>query len=466
MTGGQGSALGGHAGTFAALVSALAVGGALALGSTGLVLAAVLIAGTLAISGTLRPATLAYLLLFSAPFSALADASPALRASPMAVAALWLLVALRSGLRLKLDRMDLAVGGFVAVSVLSALFIGHDRQIGVAETFAFGSLYYYIVSRSIEGADQARHAAAAIALGFGAAAALALLSPGLAARRVSAGVTRIGALGSAGARPGDPIGADRFAGELVVALWLAWFCFRRNRSYEAVAARVMSLFSAVAFLLAVSRGATLALGGATLGWAVVAPASKRLRRLLAVAALTGLAILLAPSPLQSRFAALQDPSSDAYSRAAIWRGGVSMFRSHPILGVGVGNYPELLPQYLPSNPGILPNQDAHSIYVGALAETGLIGFVPLAVALALVMGRSYRRVRAMLLAPGSSHGGWDVRLMSGIATGLLALLIAAGNVDLRTDRLLYAMLGLLHAALRSSERVESGLSAAKSPRAA
>ncbi len=74
--------------------------------------------------------------------------------------------------------------------------------------------------------------------------------------------------------------------------------------------------------------------------------------------------------------ALSDGGSSGETRYYLWQAGLAMWQEHPLAGVGIGQYPVQLPLY---GRGLLPpnrlEAGAHSIYVGLLAETGLIGLL-------------------------------------------------------------------------------------------
>ncbi len=70
-----------------------------------------------------------------------------------------------------------------------------------------------------------------------------------------------------------------------------------------------------------------------------------------------------------------NPSAQDYStaeRLAHWIAGIHMFLDHPILGVGIGNYPDAYPHYYIT---IFVNSlgHAHNYYINIAAETGIIG---------------------------------------------------------------------------------------------
>jgi O-antigen ligase len=71
------------------------------------------------------------------------------------------------------------------------------------------------------------------------------------------------------------------------------------------------------------------------------------------------------------------PSSQDYStaeRLAHWIAGLHMYIDHPILGVGIGNYPDAYPQYF-ITIFVDPLGHAHNYYINIAAETGSIGLI-------------------------------------------------------------------------------------------
>jgi O-antigen ligase len=131
-----------------------------------------------------------------------------------------------------------------------------------------------------------------------------------------------------------------------------------------------------------------------------------------------------------------------------------MFRTHPLVGIGVGNFPSELPLFLPRGAASLGsldlNLDAHSVYVASLAETGLVGSCLLLLWLGSVawegLGWRIRRKRARLpvLEEASPSGLEWQRLMAGAAIAFLVFVAVAASVDLTRERFLMALAGLVH----------------------
>jgi O-antigen ligase len=98
---------------------------------------------------------------------------------------------------------------------------------------------------------------------------------------------------------------------------------------------------------------------------------------------------------------LTNPSGQDYStaeRLAHWIAGLHMFMDHPVLGVGIGNYPDAYFQYFIT---IFTTSlgHAHNYYINIAAETGSIGliaFVLFLLAIFVAGGHSLREINEQL----------------------------------------------------------------------
>ena len=170
-------------------------------------------------------------------------------------------------------------------------------------------------------------------------------------------------------------------------------------------------------LISESRGGLLASIGALLVICAVAlPRSRALIGLGAVVlvgVLAGGAIGLVPSqltePLASQFGVanidVANPSPANWAvaeRLAHVQAGLSMWSEHPILGVGIGNYPKQYPHYEVVTTGDIwanPLGHAHNYYVNIGAEAGIVGLVALVILLTagvLICVGAYRRATGPL----------------------------------------------------------------------
>jgi O-antigen ligase len=93
--------------------------------------------------------------------------------------------------------------------------------------------------------------------------------------------------------------------------------------------------------------------------------------------LVGLAIWLGGSELGNRVISIRSESNTEISggtRLAIVRDSWKMWTTRPVMGWGLGNFPEVYPQYRSFYTNLFVNQ-AHNDYVQLLVEMGSLGFV-------------------------------------------------------------------------------------------
>jgi hypothetical protein len=117
----------------------------------------------------------------------------------------------------------------------------------------------------------------------------------------------------------------------------------------------------------------------------------------------------APSP--PRLVSPQAPS-DPISRRVLWRGAVTAWRAHPLLGIGPDNFRHLSRQFL-GRDRTDERMHANSLYFETLADLGLVGVLAF-LALVAALGGAARRAVA---APASRI------LALGVAAGLATYLL-------------------------------------------
>lgn len=94
-----------------------------------------------------------------------------------------------------------------------------------------------------------------------------------------------------------------------------------------------------------------------------------------------------------------NPSPDNWAvaeRLAHMESGLAMFADHPILGVGIGNYPAAYPKYRVADVWQNALGHAHNFYINIAAEAGIIGFAAFAfllVSALVICVRGYRRAK-------------------------------------------------------------------------
>jgi len=158
-----------------------------------------------------------------------------------------------------------------------------------------------------------------------------------------------------------------------------------DRRWKRGAGLLICVLLSFGLVTSISRGAVLAVL-AGLGY-VALRASHHRRRLLVFAVLVAAAFPFLPEAFFARFRNLNQEMRGTVAlsrrvglteRGYFNKAGIRIWKAHPILGVGLGNYGfyYILPEFNPGRRGStkLP---PHNLYVQALAETGIVGFLVL-----------------------------------------------------------------------------------------
>ena len=265
---------------------------------------------------------------------------------------------------------------------------------------------------------------------------------------------------------GPYVNRDHFAGlmEMLIPVAVLYIAGRRGRlSLEASAWRVIAVALALAsLLLSGSRGGLLALSAEI---AIATSALRRAgarttegRRLAMAAAITLFAGVMLFAYVDPGWVA-KKLGSVAYvdSARAEWAGlrkrmaldSLRMWRDHPVLGVGLGDFETAYPRYQ-SFPGDLWIDHAHNDYAEAVAETGLVGALLILSALALFLRLAFRDWGQ----PFRSRAGW-IRL--GAAIGCCGLLVHSFfdfNLHIPANAAWFAVLAGIATTARASEATQ------------
>ena len=133
--------------------------------------------------------------------------------------------------------------------------------------------------------------------------------------------------------------------------------------------------------LSLKRGPWLAFGIAAIAVIFFAGEHRKflITGLLCTVALTVTLVALVPDVRDAAIARLDGSDTDdqhdtVAGRFAIWGVCLQLFVQHPILGVGPKNFETYAPSFLTYEETGLRRIESHNVYVGILAEGGLIGF--------------------------------------------------------------------------------------------
>lgn len=200
---------------------------------------------------------------------------------------------------------------------------------------------------------------------------------------------------------------------------------RRHRAWLAVA----MVLQFTALLLTMTRGAWIAV----LVGLAAATLLLRSRALALVTAAALLALLLFSTMYgrdQGRTIAVQEfATSEAdrnvSTRLVLWDMSWQMFREHPLLGVGMGDY-SIEAERLLAQRQVRTTVDAHNVFLQVLATRGLVGFIPYAAFFAVLAASLWR---TMVRAPRGSLARHYAAGALAATAALLAGSLTENNID-------------------------------------
>jgi O-antigen ligase len=275
-----------------------------------------------------------------------------------------------------------------------------------------------------------------------------------------------------GAIFGPYVNRDHFAGlmEMLIPVAVLYTAGRHGSFWvEGSVWRVSAATLALAsLLLSGSRGGLLALSAeiaiATSALRTWGPRTWERRRLAMTAVITLFAgvMLLAyfdPGRVAKRLGSVvyvEGSWADwAGYRKSMILDSLHMWRDHPLLGVGLGDFETAYPRYQ-SFPGDLWIDHAHNDYVEAIAETGLVGAVLILSALGFFLRLAFRDWGH----PFRSRAGW-IRL--GAAVGCCGMLVHSlwdFNLHIPANAAWFAVLAGIATTARPSPATDNQVSVA------
>lgn len=237
---------------------------------------------------------------------------------------------------------------------------------------------------------------------------------------------------------------------LPIALALTIFGRDPRMRWVAGGSSALMLF---ALYLSDSRGALLGLVAALV---VLGAVGWRIERKVIIALLVGIPLVLIawfahiiPARIENKLLAqfrvndvslnaqLNDANYSTIERLAHWVAGLRMFRAHPLLGVGAGNYDAAYQRYkVPGWDESLTH--AHNYYINAAAETGALGLLAFLAVIAVAVWVAWRTTRAAdpTRAAHGALAGVDARA---IAIGCAAVIVALCVHNVTDDLFVHAM---------------------------
>lgn len=256
---------------------------------------------------------------------------------------------------------------------------------------------------------------------------------------------------------------NTFAGYLVsiIPISLAGYFCKKGKK-EKTLYFVSSIFLIICLFMTQSRGGVLALFG-VLSIIVLRIYKKNIMRILQtfiIAFSIGLTILVVSSaifPLFVNIIELRIKSfglhdTAMWSRVQLFYSAINMIKTHPILGIGLGNY---LLAYHKYGTLIMPPfifGSAHNIFLQVLAEQGIIGFV-------LFYGIIFLTIHNLWIilnkSPGENYDWWCLGLIGSICGVLIHGFVDSIFHQRPFSLLFWSLIGLSYAVhkMASGQRV-------------
>lgn len=242
----------------------------------------------------------------------------------------------------------------------------------------------------------------------------------------------------AGYRAGDSVGDGNYfstSAALILPFVLLMIFHARKISGKLFFLGCL-LISLVAIMLTGSRGGALAIAVSFLY--VIWHSRHRARNFTLIGVLALPLLILVPvSPLYRFLHPNQHGINTEQTRLWAWEAGLRMFETHPIFGVGLGNFKQLMPAY--AAPGVDFKSIAHNTYIEYLAELGPVGLL-LFIAIAFCSFRSLRRVRMQTRSTGPPSVLYLAALS--LESGLLGYLVGALFLSAEYEKLYWMVIFL------------------------
>jgi O-antigen ligase len=233
-------------------------------------------------------------------------------------------------------------------------------------------------------------------------------------------------------RPSSTLYPMTFAGILyqVIAVNFAMFLKERTPVRLLLLLGGAVLVQTISMLFSLTRGAWLALVGGVLSVIVLL---RRKRVLIAGVVFIALAVGYASQneTLRMRAATVIRSGGAPWeanisNRLILWDISWEVFKKHPVLGVGMGDY-TLVADELLRGRKVLTTVDSHNIYLQILATRGIVGFLPFVYFWFVLLRMLFRTKRQ--LRDGDRFG---YHFAAGTIAAAVALLIGAlteNNID-------------------------------------
>lgn len=128
---------------------------------------------------------------------------------------------------------------------------------------------------------------------------------------------------------------------------------------------------------------------------------------------------------------------DILGRLNAWKSGIMIFRNYP-LGIGPGQFEIYSPTYESHIMGAIITPSAHNLYLRVLVENGIVGFICLFGAFAVLISDLYKSVKLSI----KTNDQWLITNGSWLLSSLAGILIESFVIDTLHWRHFWIIIGL------------------------
>jgi O-antigen ligase len=234
-----------------------------------------------------------------------------------------------------------------------------------------------------------------------------------------------------------------------VAMCVAWaiattLLFAKAKPIWRLALLMVSGITLFSIFVCGSRGAVVGAACIALAAWVKSPKKRLAAVIMAVLMVVGILFVLPQASLE-RFRSAEKPNEDstAHQRLMLWKEGLMMFRDHPLLGVGLWNYPPIrLAKYVDPMDTNTHESVPHSLYIQAIAELGLGGTLPLIAIWIFLLVLNARTRRHLLACDKENRRSFEYCLAIGLDLAFVGYMSSGAFVAVLYYPELWLLLGL------------------------
>jgi O-antigen ligase len=338
---------------------------------------------------------------------------------------------------------------WVSLTIAWAAFPG--KAATEAAYWWFAALALLIVMTSVKAPREAALIALAFVIGAGISVLIGVASGGLSTAATSEAAVSGRLVGGAG----DP---NEAAAGYVAAMYLTLGLFSvYKRSTSRLALGALFVLLTVGMLATKSRGGLVALAVAAIAALILAPGQRK--RLLGVLGCGAIAVAIFSAANPGTLSRITDIGGGSDGRSDLWAVALEIFRRHPWVGIGGGNFIVVEPQYaLQSGPlqstGLIVAQPhlVHNTYLQLLVEEGIPGLLLYLLVLVVCLAAAYRAARVFERLGQRANAD----LTRAVMMGTIAMLAANFFITDGDDWRLWVLLGLGPAMLTIANRATRG----------